>query len=358
MTRVSDNSGKFALNFAISNAKKRLEDLQIKGSSLKRVTKPSDDPVANLQILSLSNRMSTSDQFLRNSDYAKSYVEYTENAIEELTDIMAKTKELAIAQSSDLYNDEVRKNVAKEVSQLNKQALAIANRRLGSKYIFGGYSTLSRPFNDEGKYNGDTGRISLEVTKDFYVPINLHGAEVFFSDEKVKDQRLTPLAPFPEIRVKENLDEKPQEIDGKIMGGRDLASVDPDSTKASFRGEDLRQDDQPLQKDNIFTILATLTSALENADSESVRDLLTRIDSSMDRLITMRTRLGAIHNSISNAQLNGEKSQVADATQKSQLADADVAELYTELIKQKSVLEATYKSGQNILNKNLLDFIR
>ena len=57
-------------------------------------------------------------------------------------------------------------------SQLRLQAISIANKRMGNRYIFSGYKTLTKPFDKEGNYSGDDGKIKLEVSKDFFVPIS------------------------------------------------------------------------------------------------------------------------------------------------------------------------------------------
>ena len=148
MTRVSEGSSVHSIRHAIDKTKGRLEDLQLKGSTLKRVQKHSDDPIGNTEILSIRSQKIDSNQYQRNASVAKTQLSFTENAVEELTDILVKAKELSIGQASNLYDPDVRKSVAKEVSQLRKQAVSIGNRRLGNKYIFGGHKSLTQPFDD------------------------------------------------------------------------------------------------------------------------------------------------------------------------------------------------------------------
>ena len=116
MSRVSEQSSLHAVNYSVGRTKSRLEDLQIKGSNLKRIQKPSDDPIIEILSYSLLGRkMLIIQQFLRNSNYAKTLLELTETSIENLTDIVSKAKEIAIGQSSDLYNGDVRKEYCEEV---------------------------------------------------------------------------------------------------------------------------------------------------------------------------------------------------------------------------------------------------
>lgn len=179
MTRVSENSSTAALKYALNKTKSKMEDLQLKGSTLKQITRPSDNPVSNVEAMALTSSTNDNVQYLKNSEFALLNLNVTEKSLEELTEIITKAKEIAIAQSSDFFNADVRKNVANEVQQLSNQALAIANKKVGLKHIFSGTSTLTVPFDANGTYKGDTGHISLEVSRNFFVPINLTGEEVF-----------------------------------------------------------------------------------------------------------------------------------------------------------------------------------
>ena len=103
MARVSENSNVDALKFSISKAKQRLEDLQSKSASLRSITKPSDNPVNNVEALQIINRNKDNDQYIKNSDFALLQLSTTENSLEEITNIISKAKELAIGQASDFY---------------------------------------------------------------------------------------------------------------------------------------------------------------------------------------------------------------------------------------------------------------
>ena len=181
MTRVSENSSTASLQYALNKTKAKVEDLQLKGSTLKAITRPSDNPVSNVEAMALTSSTNDNLQYLKNADFALLNLSVSEKSIEELTDIIVKAKEIAIAQSSDFFNADVRKNVANEVQQLYNQALAIANKKVGIKHIFSGTSTLTVPFDGNGIYKGDKGHISLEVSRNFFVPINLTGEEVFYN---------------------------------------------------------------------------------------------------------------------------------------------------------------------------------
>ncbi len=332
MSRVSENSSSAALNFSLGKAKSKLEDLQMKGSTLKDISRPSDNPISNVEALAITSNMSDNKQYQRNADYALLHLNVTENSLEQLTDLLVKAKEIAISQSSDFYNADVRKNIANEVNQLRNLALSIANKRVGQKYIFSGYSTLTQPFDVSGKYNGDTGHTTVEVAKDFFLPLNLNGQEIFFSADDTSDKNTNPLKEIKQLENGEIIQKK-----------RDLAST---------------EDEKLHKRDNIFAQLESLSVALETNDAPLIQNLLEEFDDSISRLITLRTRVGSITSSVTNSKSRLESENIEGATRKSKLIDADIAEVFSDITKHQAVLKTTYKSSQGLMNQNLMDFLR
>jgi flagellar hook-associated protein 3 FlgL len=339
MTRVSDNGSLAAVNFSINKVKDRLQDLQIKGATLKNITRPSDNPVNNIEVLTLEAVKTNNSHYLRNAEFAKLQLSTTESALENLTDLMVKAKELAIAQASDLYDAESRKNVSNEVIQLKNQALAISNRQIGHRRIFSGHKTLTSPFDSEQKYQGDTGKINLEVARGFFVPINLNGHEVFIGGNHPKDNRATPPTEINKP-VENNKDEQQVIRDPS----RDLASINPEKKFGN--------------RANLLSQLDSLVVALETNDSSTIQSILVGIDNTISRLITMRTKVGSIINAVENSSRSLESQDVNNAARKSKLLDADVAELFSDLQKQQLILKTAYQAGKTTLNQSLLDYLR
>lgn len=335
MTRVSENSSTASLKYSLNKTKEKMEDLQLKGSTLKNITKPSDNPVSNVEAMTLTSTTNDNNQFIKNADFALLNLNVTEKSLEELTDIIVKAKEIAIAQSSDFFNADVRKNVANEIRQLYNQTLAIANKKVGLKHIFSGYNTLTVPFDGDGNYKGDKGHISLEVSRNFFVPINLTGEEVFFSE----DEANAPENPL------ENFEQFEKSPVSKL--NRDLASTKETEGDQKFKS-----------RDNIFSQLNGLVSALENNDAHLIQGLLEKFDNSVSRLITLRTRVGSIASSIESSRSVVEKENIDHTARKSNLLDADVLELFSDINKQQAILKTTYQSSQGLMNQTLMDFLR
>lgn len=348
MTRVSENSSKHSIKHSLNRTKKKLENLQLKGATLKEMTRPSDNPIGNVEALSLQSRISDNNQYLKNANFAQLHLRATETSVSQLIEIVNKAKELAISQSSDFYDEKIRKNVSHEVEQLKNQALSIGNKRIGQKYLFGGYKTLQKPFADDGTYVGDKGQINLEVSKDFFVPINLNGAEVFYATGETATRKAEPfdvIKPSDAKSSKEDINEVDiNKVKINTSSGRDLASI---------------KDGPTFQKvQNIFTQLDSLAVGMRNNDTTLIQSLLEKLDETASRLITQQTKIGSIQKSISNSKSLNEDNKIDAQARKSELTDADVTELYSDLVREQDVLKATYQASQTLMNKSLMDFLR
>jgi flagellar hook-associated protein 3 FlgL len=330
MSRVSENSSVHSINYAVGKTKGKVEDLQMKGSTLKRVSKPSDDPIGNVELLTIRSQNIDATQYLRNLNFAQTQLSFAENVMEEMTDLLSKAKELAIGQASSIYSPEIRQGVSKEIHQIRQQMLSIANKRMGNRYIFAGQKVLTRPFDQHGAYKGDTNKINIEINKDVYVPVNINGQDLFFSKAKKPIEKSD--VDLPEVEEK---------INPQIEVMRKPAATEPEAVPLS-----------------IFDELRALENAMLTDNPQVIQGLLERLDESAERVVKYRTEIGALTNTISNAETNIEKTKLLNEAHKSKIEDADVAELFTDLQKEQNILKATYKASSNLMNTSLMDFLR
>lgn len=330
MTRVSENSTTSSVQYTLEKGRKKLEDLQIRGAKLKNITKPSDNPLGNIRYLKTRSTISNSEQFIKNLNNAKLNLGITEKTLSRISEILSRTKEIAIAQSSDLYDKDIRKNISNEVIQLKSELINLANKRIGERYIFGGFKSLSPPFNKNGEYTGDSGKVKIEISRDFFIPINIPGNEVFSSEKKTLP---TPLEKKDSTKLAQEKSQTSREVSSKIKKGFS-------------------------EKNNLFSNMKTLISALENNDSQAIRSTLERFDKDISRIITLQTRIGAITQSIENAEDTLESGIIHNKELGSKLVDVDLAKLFSDIQKQQDILKTSYKASQALISPKLIDFLR
>ena len=71
---------------------------------------------------------------------------------------------------------------------------------MGNRYIFSGHKSLNPAFDKSGNYLGDDGKVTLEVAKDFFTPVNINGLEVFYGKVHTQEQLFDP-----KFMIKNNL---------------------------------------------------------------------------------------------------------------------------------------------------------
>lgn len=340
--RVSDNTSRNAVHDALGRTRSRIEDLQVKNSTLKRLNAPSDDPAANAKIMDIRTQSTVNKQFEMNANTAKDRLQHTENAVQELTDILVRAKEIALNQASGASaTPESRAGVAQEVTQLYKQVVSVANRRVGETYIFGGYKTLNQPYTIDGVYKGDDGEMPLEVQKGVLVASNVPGPKAFQAKRFL-----------PEQLAEANLAED------KAESGQENPEVSQTRGPASTKDGEAAGAPQPAERVDLFRTLESLRIGLLTNDTHTIRGTIEAIDTLMENSISLRSKIGARIMGIDSAMGATERTNLQNAVVQSNLEDADYAELWSTLAKEESVLRASLSAAQKLIQPTLLDFMK
>jgi flagellin-like hook-associated protein FlgL len=135
-------------NASIANIQKqkaRLIEVQEEAASGKRVRRPSDDVADTLRILSSRGTLATLEQFNRNQTTLNTLLRSTDAALEDVSNLLVRAKELAIQAANDTLTPSDRVFIAKEIEQLFAQAIQTGNSDVGGRYIFAGNRTDQPP---------------------------------------------------------------------------------------------------------------------------------------------------------------------------------------------------------------------
>jgi flagellar hook-associated protein 3 FlgL len=379
--RVADKMSYDQVNRAIAKNRTEMASLQNQAATQKRVNKPSDDPVSASRVLGSQIELRGSEQYIKNLNYARSFLDFTEQSLDELTEVFVRAKELALSQANDASaSEQTRKVVAEEVKQLLNQTVQIANRKLGERFIFGGFQTTESPFDENGNYNGDMGEMRIHIDKDTFLAMNLPGSVIFQGDGLSKDgftlrnmqqpKNLKDLAAQKSERPDayagaENLDDKTKSsattnsADPNLKSSADLrapASVRVTENAAepfeTSGGVELIEEGVDL-----FQSLRKLQIALSTDDKMGVQESLDRIDDAIQQIVVARTALGSRVTTI-DSTLNSLHTNIVDTkTNISQLEDADAFQVISDINKTESALQATLQTSGKLMQKSLMDFI-
>ena len=325
--RVSDNTNFEAVRDSVRRSKERMEGLQKQASTLKKLNAPSDDPVGSSKVLEMRTDKANNDQYQTNGKLAESYLNNTDQALSELSDVLVRAKEIAIGQSSGASsNEDTRLAVAEEVAHLFQSAVAIGNRRIGDRYIFGGYKTNQPPLTADGKYIGDDGQMMVEVGRDVFLSMNVPGNEAFNTQANVEKNSADRMNP---VRRPAALDE-----------------------------ERVAREKQSPQNVNAFEEIKNLRIGLLTGDLDTIRNTLDRIDTVHSKVNATRAKVGSRVNGLQSLTQGLERTNLTNAQLTSHIEDADMAQVVSDLAREETVYRSALQTSSKLLQPKLSDFLK
>ena len=332
--RVTENTNYGVVRDSIRQSKGRMENLQLQQSTLKKVNAPSDDPVGASKILEMRTDKVNNDQLMMNAKLAEAFLNNSDHALGELSEIVLRAKEIALGQSSGASStDATRLGVAEEVTQLFSQAISTANRKVGDRYLFGGYKTDRPPVDQSGRYTGDEGKMMVEIGKDVFLTMNVPGIEAFNTNAAGSS------------------DKKRLQY-GPDATGRQPAAEDEE---AGPNEGDLNQRTDNV---NVFGELQNLRIGLLTGDLDGIRNTLERFDQIYSKLNAERAKVGSRIQGLTSSVTGLERHNLTNAQLSSQLEDADMAQVVSDLAKEETVFRSSLASSQKLIQPTLLDFLK
>jgi flagellar hook-associated protein 3 FlgL len=340
--RIADKMAFDQVNKNVAKNRSQMSELQNQAATQKRVTKPSDDPLAASRVLGNRIDLQGNKQYTKSLNYAKSFLEFTDQSLGELGDVLVRAKELALQQSSDgASNEQSRRVVATELEQLYNQMIAIGNRKLGDRFIFGGFKTQNTPFDDVGNYAGDSGEMMIHIDKETFMPMNVPGARVFLG-QGISPGGMVKGTPLQPKTIEEFEKRQLQENYGDAPMMRSPASLES--------SHDEKAEPTGGMKD--------LTISLRANDKDGIQDSLDTLDQSLEQVILTRSQVGSRGTVLDNFLASVEKRKVDNKTQISSLEDADIYSTVSDINKTESTLQATLETSGKLIQPSLMQFLR
>jgi flagellar hook-associated protein 3 FlgL len=289
----------------LTKVSNQLYNTQRKMSSGKEITKPSDDPFGTTRAVTGRRDLEEINQLQKNVDDASAFQGVTEVALSRITDVVQRARELLVQGASDSNGAAERASIAKEINQLIETAKTEGNASYAGRYIFSGTATTTRPYAVGGTdaYAGDAGNIVRTIGPGVSIPVNVRGADFLGGD---------PTVTQPDGLLLTTL----RDISAHLTGGT-----------------------------------AADANALRTTD-------LQNLDRNLDNITSIRATVGATTNRLETATARLRELQEASSNNLSKVEDADMAKTLTDFSLQQAVYQSALKTGANIVQNSLLDFLR
>ncbi|MBX3021066.1 MAG: flagellar hook-associated protein FlgL [Bdellovibrionales bacterium] len=363
--RIADKMQYEQVKGNIAKNRTQMSELQNQAATQKRVTKPSDDPLAASRVLTNRIDLQGNRQFSKSLNYAKSFLEFTDQSLGDLSEVLMRAKELAISQSNDgSANEESRRVVATEVEQLHNSMINIGNRKLGDRFIFGGFKTQTAPFDGQGRFNGDDGEMNIHIDKEAFVPMNISGGRVFLGDgidadgmAKQGPRQAKTIEEFNEQQLRDAFPNSVRQPGEGNNGSQVRGPASVTGLEADYGLKSEVEEGDPAGI-NIFSVMRNLEIALKTNDKEAVQGTLDDLDTALNQVVLTRSQVGSRGMTLDNWMQTLEKAKVDNQTSISSLEDADIFATVSDINKTESTLQATLQTSGKLITPSLLDFLR
>ena len=129
----------------MNNNKINVDKLNNQMSSQKKISRPSEDPVIAIRALRLRSNLSELNQYYeRNIPDARSWMEVTEGALENMKTLLGDIHKKCVRGAHDTLTEEDRASILKDLQSMREQIYAEGNSECVGRTVFTGYKTNSK----------------------------------------------------------------------------------------------------------------------------------------------------------------------------------------------------------------------
>jgi len=178
--RITETMRYQSLLHDISAAQDRILKAQEQVTSGKKVSKPSDDPVAASDIIRLNSEKYEAAQYEQNLTFAQSRLQVTDGVLDTVQQVIERARTLG---QLAFNNTAGANSYATELDSLREQLISTANTSNGGRFLFGGSVTTKTPYTKNPDstvtYNGDTEGMPVSISRTATVETQIPGSDVF-----------------------------------------------------------------------------------------------------------------------------------------------------------------------------------
>ncbi|MBX7120444.1 MAG: flagellar hook-associated protein FlgL [Gemmatimonadaceae bacterium] len=131
---------------ALQTTARALAAAQLRLTTGKKLQTGSDDPVGARDVMVADGRLRAITQYRRGLESARARIAVQDNVLDQVSKLLTRAQELAVATATDTVDAAQRQTVAAEADELLNQLTALANTKVENDYLFGGHRVSEAPF--------------------------------------------------------------------------------------------------------------------------------------------------------------------------------------------------------------------
>lgn len=305
-------------------------------TSLKKINRPSDDVASYTKATNYKIKVNSIEQFKRNIDIADGMLKFAERQLNDLSDTWDRVSELTVLGLNATEDSTSRLAIASELKNIANFMLGIANSKYEGNYIFSGYKSDQPPFSSiDSNYNGDSNQLIVSIDNTSYLGANVTGDKLFLFNN------------FPSTSL---VTEEGKHIyyNSQSDGSLNIEIRDRDDTTVI----------KTINIKNVIDGVDKLSNAFKNNNTLEAKAIFEIVNFAKNQIIVSQTEVGA---KLARLERQYEKLEETDLIYKkllSNIQDADIAEVASEIANIQASLEALRLSASKIFSQSLLDFLR
>src|SRR5262249_52752527 len=133
--------------------------------------------------LNLEDSIAQSQQYQRNIDQAKSWLNTTDSTLDAVTQTIQRVRELAVQAASDTLSSTERAAIQSEVTQLQQHVLDLSHSKYGAYYLFSGTASSAPGYTSAAPspagYQGNGAQVMREIAAGTTMGINADATATF-----------------------------------------------------------------------------------------------------------------------------------------------------------------------------------
>ena len=163
----------------MQQAAAELQQAQIDAATLDRLRNPSDHPLDVAESMKLEMELDAHDALTERMLGVTNELLTVDGVLAEVSNLLVRAQEIAIAMESGTVNAEERATAAVEVDSLFDSLISAANTHYNNVYVFGGTAVDTIPFLSSGTYQGAGQGRSVPLLGSDTLTVSYPGDEVF-----------------------------------------------------------------------------------------------------------------------------------------------------------------------------------
>ncbi len=282
---------------SINTASNELAKAQQQVASGRRISAPSDDPLAIQQSVGEHATLGRIDAYIRAADSASPRLAVADTVLSDVIDKLSAVIVTATGARGSAVDPAARQAAASTVEGLRDSVLGNLNTKINGTYLFSGSKTDGPAYAQSGgvwTYQGDGSPVKVTVDK-----------------------------------------------------GREIA--------VSFDGKAIAQGSDTT---DVFTEIDALVTAIQNGDNAAIGDGIAAVQRAFDRAQQALGRLGVDERSLDDTYARLSTQKVSAETRRARLEDANMAEAATRLAQADTSYRAALSAVSTAERLSLLDYLR